>query len=91
MNFFGSLFNTKKMNADPMSRGGMTSKSAREPPRADKITRGNVTMIGQGHFDVLGLVSIAVPGPWWWHRELARSTVAERGLRTPHEIAICFA
>jgi hypothetical protein len=32
-------------------------------------TRGNVTLTDQARFEVLGLVSIALPSPWWWHTE----------------------
>ena len=32
-------------------------------------TRGNATLTNESRFEVLGLVSIALPGPWWWHTE----------------------
>jgi hypothetical protein len=32
-------------------------------------TRGNVVRTDKSRFEVLGLVSIALPGPWWWHTE----------------------
>jgi hypothetical protein len=31
--------------------------------------RGKVTLTDEGRFEVLGLISIALPGPWWWHTE----------------------
>jgi len=31
--------------------------------------RGNATLTDESRFEVLGLVSIALPGPWWWHTE----------------------
>src|ERR1700730_6439912 len=33
------------------------------------VTRGNVTRTDEPRYHVLGLVSIALPGPWWWHTE----------------------
>ena len=30
-------------------------------------TRGNVTCTGASTYEVLGLVSITLPGSWWWH------------------------
>jgi hypothetical protein len=32
-------------------------------------TRGNATLTDESRFEVLGLVSIALPGPWWWLTE----------------------
>ena len=32
-------------------------------------TSANATSTGKSRFEVLGLVSIALPGPWWWHIE----------------------
>jgi hypothetical protein len=32
-------------------------------------TRGNATLTDEARFEVLGLVSFALPGPWWWHTE----------------------
>lgn len=29
----------------------------------------NAVLVGDSRFEVLGLVSIALPGPWWWHAE----------------------
>jgi hypothetical protein len=29
--------------------------------------RGNVILTDSSRFEVLGLVSISLPGPWWWH------------------------
>ena len=33
------------------------------------IARGNVIRTDEPRFEVLGLASIALPGPWWWHTE----------------------
>ena len=33
------------------------------------MTRGNCTMTADGRFEVLGLVSVVLPGPWWWYTE----------------------
>jgi hypothetical protein len=32
-------------------------------------TPGNATLTDESRFEVLGLVGIALPGPWWWHTE----------------------
>jgi hypothetical protein len=32
-------------------------------------TRGNATLTDKARFEILGLVSIALPGPWWWQTE----------------------
>lgn len=32
-------------------------------------TRGNVTMTDEPRFEVLNLVSIQLPGPWWWQTQ----------------------
>jgi len=32
-------------------------------------TRGNATLTDEARFEVLGLVSIALPEPWWWQTE----------------------
>ena len=29
----------------------------------------NFRLTKEGRFEVLGLISIALPGPWWWHTE----------------------
>ena len=34
-----------------------------------KPRRGNVVLLGDGVFEVLGLIKIRPPGPWWWHTE----------------------
>jgi hypothetical protein len=39
-------------------------------------TRGNVVLTDHSRFEVLGLVSIALPGPWWWHTEDLNETGA---------------
>jgi len=31
--------------------------------------RGNAILTDASRFEVLGLISIALPGPWWWHHE----------------------
>jgi hypothetical protein len=31
--------------------------------------RGNVRLTEEGFYQVLGLVGIRLPGPWWWHTE----------------------
>jgi hypothetical protein len=37
--------------------------------KSERATRGNVTRTEAGRYEVLGLVSIAVFGSWWWHTE----------------------
>ena len=39
-------------------------------------TRGNVTLTDGSRFEVLGLVTVALPGPWWWHTEDLNETGA---------------
>jgi hypothetical protein len=34
-----------------------------------KPRRGNVVLLGDGVFEVLDLIKIRPPGPWWWHTE----------------------
>jgi hypothetical protein len=47
----------------------LRSQSNGETRSAERVTRGNVTEIGAGRYEVLGLVRIAVFGPWWWQTE----------------------
>ena len=41
----------------------------RRAQSAMTTTRDNATFTDELRFEVLGLVSIALPGPWWWHTE----------------------
>jgi hypothetical protein len=34
-----------------------------------KTTRGNVAMTSERRFEVLDLVSLSLPGPWWWRAD----------------------
>jgi hypothetical protein len=34
-----------------------------------RSTRGNVTRTEEPRMEVLGLISVSLPGPWWWHTE----------------------
>ena len=44
--------------------------------KSERATRGNVTMTEAGRYEVLGLVSIAVFGSWWWHTEDVNESTA---------------
>ncbi len=43
--------------------------------------RGNCIRLGEGRFEVLGLISMVLPGPWWWQAE---------DLNDPHARGTCF-
>lgn len=45
------------------------------------VGRRNFTRVGEGRFDVLGLIRIVVPGPWWWQAD---------DLNEPHAQGACF-
>lgn len=36
---------------------------------SDGIARENIRMTGPGRFEILGLVEITTPGPWWWQTQ----------------------
>jgi hypothetical protein len=44
-----------------------------------KPRRGNVVLLGDGVFEVLDLIKIRPPGPWWWHTEDINDPDGARG------------